>query len=172
MIARTAAAFRRLLDWTVIALMLAIVAQVALSALDINPVATFDAALPVLDRSITLNSFLDLQWHLLVLIGLLPAGLVWLGAGHVRVDFIYLARSPRWQARIDLIGHVLFAAPFFALMLPAAWAFMLRAWATDEGSRNGGLADLWLIKAALPLGLGLLAVAVAIDALRLLRHAR
>ncbi|QYX58418.1 TRAP transporter small permease subunit [Roseovarius sp. SCSIO 43702] len=161
-----------ILDWAVIVLMLAIVAQVALSALDINPVASFDRALPLLGRGITLNSLLDLQWHLLVLIGLLPAGIVWLGEGHVRVDFLYQARSPRWQARTDLIGHALFAVPFFALMVPASSAFMLRAWSSDEGGRNGGLDDLWLVKSLLPLGLALLAAAILVETWRLLRRAR
>ena len=57
-------------------------------------------------------------------------------------------------------------------MLPAAWRFMLRAWTSDEGSRNGGLADLWLIKAVLPLGLALLAVAVLAETTRLARATR
>jgi len=172
MIARVIAICLGLLDWAVIALMLAIVAQVTLSALDMNPVITFDHARTFFGPAITLNSLLDLQWHLLVIIGLLPAGLVWLGAGHVRVDFLYQSRSPRWRARVDLLGHLLFALPFFALMLPAASGFMLRAWSSDEGSRNGGLVDLWLVKALLPLGLALLALAVVIDTLRLLRDAR
>lgn len=155
-----------------LALMLAIVAQVVLSALDINPVLAFDGDLPLLGRAITLNSLLDAQWHLLVLAGLLPAGLVWLSDGHVRVDFLYQGRSPRTRARIDLLGNLLFAAPFLALALPAAWSFMRRAWTSDEAARNGGLNDLWLIKAVLPLGLALLALAVVIETLRLLRAAR
>jgi TRAP-type mannitol/chloroaromatic compound transport system permease small subunit len=49
---------------------------------------------------------------------------------------------------------------------------MRRAWTSDEAARNGGLNDLWLIKAVLPLGLALLALAVVIETLRLLRAAR
>jgi len=91
---------------------------------------------------------------------------------HVRVDFIYDKRSPKTKARINLIGNLLFAVPFFVLVLPAAWNFMLRAWSSDEGSRNGGLNDLWLIKSILPLGLGLLALALAVETIRLLKAAR
>ncbi|MEQ9259754.1 MAG: TRAP transporter small permease subunit [Roseovarius sp.] len=156
----------------VVALMLGIVAQVICAALDLNPIASFETALPILGRAITLNSLLDAQWHLLVIVGLVPAGLVWLRDGHVRVDFLYQRQSPRTRARIDLAGNLAFALPFFALILPAAWDFTARAWRSDEGSRSGGLNDLWLIKAVLPFGLALLALAVAWETLKLLRRAR
>lgn len=155
-----------------IVMMCAIVVQVMASALDINPIVAFTTALPLLGKSITLNSLLDFQWHLLVMVGLIPAGLVWLANKHVRVDFLYQNRSDRMQARIDLAGNLIFAVPFFALGLPAAWSFMTRAWTSDEGGRNGGLNDLWLIKAVLPLGLGLLAIAILIETLRLIRASR
>ena len=61
---------------------------------------------------------------------------------------------------------------FLSLVLPAAWTFTQRAWASDEGSRNAGLNDLWFIKSIMPLGLGLLALAVLIETMWLLRAAR
>ena len=149
-----------------------IVVQVTCSALDLNPVVAFDRSWALVDTAITLNSLLDLQWHLLVITGLLPAGLVWLSDSHVRVDFLYQTLGSRTQARINLAGNVLFAAPFLALALPAAWNFSARAWRSDEGSSNGGLADLWLIKSMLPLGLTLLAVTVLVETWRLLRAVR
>lgn len=161
-----------LLGVALIVLMIAIVAQVVCSALDINPLLVFERAQPLIGDAITLNSLLDFQWHLLVITGLLPAGLVWLMDRHVRVDFIYDGRSPQTKARINLLGNLLFAVPFFVLVLPAAWNFMIRAWTSDEGSRNGGLSDLWLIKSVLPLGLGLLALALAVETVRLLKAAR
>jgi len=156
----------------VVVLMGAIVLQVICSALDINPLATFPTALPFLGKAVTLNSLLDFQWHLLVIVGLLPAGIVWLAGTHVRVDFLYNPMPSRWKARIDLVGNILFAAPFFVLMIPAAVNFMLRAWSSGEASRNGGLNDLWLIKSVLPLGLLLLALAVLIETIRLIRAAK
>ena len=167
-----AQALLRALSWLVILLMLAIVLQVLCSALDINPLAQFASALPLLGKGLTLNSLLDLQWHLLVIVGLLPAGVVWLRDAHVRVDFLYQKRSDRTKARIDLLGNLAFALPFFAMILPAAWDFTHRAWRSDEGSRSGGLNDLWFIKAFLPLGMALLALALAIETIRLLRRAK
>ena len=163
----------RLLDvlaCAVLALMALVGAQVALSLFDINPVVVFAAALPLLGEAVTLNSLLDLQWHLFALIALLPSGLVLLRGRHVRVDFIYAGLSARRRRLIDLAGHLVFAAPFFVMAVPAGWDFTRRAWLSDEGSRSGGLSDLWLIKAVLPLGLGLLALAVAWEAVRLIRR--
>ena len=152
--------------------MCAIGLQVVFSAFDVNPIVAFDREYPVLGKAITLNSLLDLQWHLLVIIGLVPVGLVWALGRHVRVDFIYNTLSTRGQARVNRLGNLVFAAPFFVLMLPAAWNFMMRAWAADEGSASGGLYDLWLIKAILPLGLGLLALAIVVETIRLVRQIR
>ena len=156
----------------IVILMCAIVLQVICSALDINPLMRFEFDLFLIGRAVTLNSLLDFQWHLLVMVGLLPAGLVWLRDRHVRVDFLFKSRSAPWQARIDLMGNVIFASVFFALMLPASVNFMVRAWHSDEASRNGGLNDLWLIKLFLPLGLAVLAVYIMIDTWRLIRGAR
>ena len=161
-----------LLGLGLIVLMGAIVAQVLCSALDINPLLTFEQTQLLIGDAITLNSLLDFQWHLLVITGLLPAGLVWLMDRHVRVDFIYEGRSSKTKARINLIGNLLFAVPFFVLVLPASWSFLIRAWTSDEGSRNGGLNDLWLIKSIMPFGLGLLALALAIETIRLFKAAR
>lgn len=163
------------LNWLAVGLILlmcAIVLQVICSALDINPIVTFTKNWPLVGTAIALNSLLDLQWHLLVITGLLPVGLVWSMDRHVRVDFLYQRLAGKTQSRVNLIGNLLFASPFFALVLSAAWGFMQRAWSSDEGSTNGGLNDLWLIKAVLPVGLGLLALAIFIETLRLVRAAR
>ena len=153
----------------VILLMLAIALQVASNLLDINPLARFSQDLFWLGQAITLNSLLDLQWHLLAIIALLPAGIVWLRDGHVRVDFLYNRYSVKGRQAVDLVGNLIFAAPFFVMAIPGSYAFWLRSWRSGEGSANGGLNDLWLIKLVLPLGLSLLALAAAIESIRLLR---
>lgn len=154
-----------------ILLMIAIVVQVACSFFDINPLVAFTASVPVLGRAVTLNSLLDLQWHFLVIIGLLPSALVWRRDRHVRVDFLYAGWTSRRRARIDLIGHLLLTAPFLAMCIPASWTFMERAWASAEMSPNGGLTDRFLIKAMLPAGLTFLAVALVADLPGLARRA-
>lgn len=154
----------------VIVLMLAIVLQVLASALDLNPLATFARAWPLLGNAITLNSLLDFQWHLLALIALLPTAVVWRRDGHVRVDFLYAGFGDRGRAAVDLAGAVLLTLPFLVMAVPAAWSFMGRAWRSAEMSANGGLTDRWLIKATLPLGFVLLGVVVAAELPGLLRR--
>lgn len=157
------------LGWAVILLAFAIALQVAANVFDLNPLWTFDGPVPLFGGALTLNGLLDLQWHLLVAIALLPTGLVWLRDRHVRVDVIQSRLSPRVKAAVDLVGNLVFAAPFLILIVPAASGFATRAWGIDEGSANGGLVDLWLVKALLPLGLTLLALAVVLEAWRLVR---
>lgn len=155
----------------VLVLMAAICLQVLCSFFDINPLVSFSREVPLFGRAVTLNSLLDAQWHLLAVIGLLPAGLVWWRDGHVRVDFLYDRLGPAGRARIELLGYVLFTVPFLFMCMPAAMAFVASAWRSDQGSPNDGLNDLWLIKAVLPIGLAVLALVVTVDAVRLLRRA-
>lgn len=155
----------------VLVLMAAIVLQVVASAVDWNPLATFDGDWPLVGHAITLNSLLDFQWHLLVVVALLPIGIVWLRDGHVRVDFLYGTFSPRWQARINLAGDLLLTLPFIVMCVPASWSFMLRAYASGEHSDNSGLADRFLIKSALPVGFAILAVILVVALPSLIRRA-
>jgi len=150
-----------------IILMCAIVTQVVCSALDINPLSQFQSPLPLLGNAITLNSLLDFQWHLLLITGLIPMGIVWSIDRHVRVDFIYQRFSRTGRGAIDLIGNLIFALPFFFFAIPASRSFFLRAWSSDEGSANGGLNDLWLIKGLIVLGLVLLVVSILRECQRL-----
>jgi TRAP-type mannitol/chloroaromatic compound transport system permease small subunit len=156
----------------VIALMLCIVVQVAANAAGLSTLMAFETAVPLLGRGVTINSLMELQWHLLTLIGLMPAALVWAMDRHVRVDFLYAAAPPRARRAIEIAGHALLTLPFLWFATPAGWAFAQRAFATAERSRDGGLTDRWLIKGAIPIALGLLFVVVALDLIRQARGLR
>ena len=151
--------------FAVIILMLiaAISLQVLFSLFDINPIVSFENPVFLFGKAITLNSLLDLQWHFLCLIGLLPAAIVWLKDGHVRVDFLYDRQSAHRKNLIELLGHCIFSIPFFVMAVPAAWQFMMSAYRSGQGSSNDGLNNLFLVKSALPIGLGLLAIVVVWD---------
>jgi len=161
-----------LLAILLIILMCSIVTQVVCSALDINPLLQFQSGLPLFGKAISLNSLLDLQWHLLLILGLIPIGIVWSMDRHVRVDFIYQRFGSKGKRNVDLIGNLFFAFPFLLLAIPAAWSFFMRAWSSDEGSANGGLNDLWLIKALIPLGMVVLTIAILFECLRLLKASK
>lgn len=155
-----------------VVLMVAIATQVLCGALGVNPLFSFDRDYPVVGTAISLNALLDSQWHFLVMIGILPLGLVWFKDQHVRVDFFYSRRSPRWKAGVNLWGHLIFSLPFFFLIIPASFDFVQRSWISREGSRTDGLNDLWLIKAVLPLGLIILFLTLVIETIRLIRGTR
>jgi TRAP-type mannitol/chloroaromatic compound transport system permease small subunit len=140
-----------------------IVLQVLAGGLGLNPIAKFESVWPLIGNAITVNTLLDAQWHLLCVIGLLPAGLVWWQDRHVRVDFLWQGFGLRTRSLVELTGHLLFTIPFLALSLPAAWRFTMRAWDSGEGSTGGGLNDLFLVKGLLPLGLALLGCILVAD---------
>ena len=147
----------------VLALAAAIGVQVLCSFFNVNPLLQFVDPVLLFGSAVTLNSLLDLQWHLLCVIALLPAGIVWLRNDHIRVDFIYAKLSIRGQALIELMGHVIFTVPFLLMSIPAAWGFMNSAYRSGQGSGNDGLNNLYLIKATLLLGLILLVFVVVWD---------
>ncbi len=65
-----------LLGALLIILMCSIVTQVVYSALDISPLLQFQSALTLPGNAITLKSLIDFQWHLLLITGLIPIGIV------------------------------------------------------------------------------------------------
>jgi len=163
---------RRLLDAFAIlllAMMGLIALQVLCGLLGVNALIRFDQPVVLLGSSLNQNTILDLQWFLLAIVGLVPAALVWQMDRHVRVDFIWQRLAPHQQRRVELSGHLLFTAPFLFMSVPAAWRFVQRSFASNEATSHGGLTHLFMVKATLPIGLGLLALVLMLDIWRLLR---
>ncbi len=101
----------------------------------------------------------ELEWHLFALIFLLGAAYTLRHDEHVRVDLLHQSRwmTPRRRAWVDLVGTVLFLIPFCLLVIHASWPFVRASFELGEGSPDpGGLPARWLLKAAIPLGFGLL----------------
>jgi len=104
--------------------------------------------------------FEEIQWHLYSVGFLLGLGYALQSDAHVRVDVVHERLSPRAQAWIELYGIILLLLPFCALILIYAVPFVSFSWAMDEVSASpGGLPLRWLIKAMLPIGFALLAIA-------------
>jgi TRAP-type mannitol/chloroaromatic compound transport system permease small subunit len=104
--------------------------------------------------------FEEIQWHLYSVGFLLGLGYTLESDAHVRVDVLHERLAPRLQAWIELYGIVLLLLPFCAIILIYAVPFVAFSYATSEVSASpGGLPLRWLIKAVLPVGFGLLALA-------------
>lgn len=84
------------------------------------------------------------------LLFMVAAGYTLLHNGHVRVDVIYRAASPRYKAWVDLFGSLLLLMPMVLMVFKVAWPYVLESWMRLESSREaGGLPGLYLIKSAL-----------------------
>jgi TRAP-type mannitol/chloroaromatic compound transport system permease small subunit len=104
--------------------------------------------------------FEEIQWHLYSVGFLLGLGYALQSDNHVRVDVVHERLSPRAQAWIELYGIILLLLPFCALILIYSVPFVSFSWAMNEVSASpGGLPLRWLIKAMLPIGFALLAIA-------------
>ncbi|MCS5635356.1 MAG: TRAP transporter small permease subunit [Myxococcota bacterium] len=113
----------------------------------------------------------EAQWHLYA-VGFLAAIAYGVRTdSHVRVDVVHERLSPRMQAWIELYGILLLGLPFCALIVYFGIPFVSESFATGEVSPSpGGLPGRFLIKAALPLGLGLVALAFFARLLRVGRQ--
>ena len=67
--------------------------------------------------------------------------------GHVRVDVFYRDADPRWKAKVDFAGHVLFLIPVCVLIFIYSWPYVVNSWASLEGSREtSGIPAVFLLK--------------------------
>jgi TRAP-type mannitol/chloroaromatic compound transport system permease small subunit len=102
----------------------------------------------------------EIQWHLYAVGFLSALALAVTTDDHVRVDVVHERLAPRTRAWIELYGTLLLLGPFLALILIHSVPFVASAWQTGEVSQSpGGLPMRWAIKAMLPIGFALLALA-------------
>lgn len=95
---------------------------------------------------------------------------------HVRVDVLRPRFGERGRAAVELLGALLFLLPFAVFLVWTSWHYVGAAWRIDEGSAEpGGLGNIWLLKALMPIGGALLAlqgIAVLARAIAALRGSR
>ena len=135
---------------------------------------TYDVAMRYLFHggSIALQ---ELEWHLFALLFLLGAAYTLKHDEHVRVDVLH---NSAWMTRkrkawVDLLGGLVFLIPFCVLVISASWPFVSHAWLYGEGSPDpGGLPHRYLLKAAIPIGFGLLLLQGVASILRAIQTIR
>jgi len=83
---------------------------------------------------------------------MLAAAWVLQTGGHVRVDIFYAEAKPRLRAAIDLLGTVVFLAPFAAALAILSIPYVARSWAILERSpETSGLPFVYGLKTLIPL---------------------
>ena len=88
---------------------------------------------------------------------------------HVRVDIFYNMMGKSARRAIDLIALVAFVVPVAAVIGWVSLPYVVRAWSTLEGSRQaGGLPAVFLLKTAIVVFAGSLALQAAATTARLL----
>ncbi len=89
----------------------------------------------------------ELEWHLHAIIFCTWIGYTYVQNGHVRIDILTGGLSPRKQAWLELIGCIVFAAPYLYVALPYAWEFAWDSFVQNEMSAApNGLHWRWIVK--------------------------
>ncbi|MFC0326789.1 TRAP transporter small permease subunit [Halomonas organivorans] len=152
-----------------LAIAFVIAAGVAMHLLGLSRLLDFERSYWLVGQAITFNSLMGLQVLLFSMAIMLAIAPVLLLDRHVRVDVLHGRLSRRGQRRLELVGHLGFALPFFGGLLWPAWRFVERAFVTGERSMDGGLNDIYVIKAMLPMGIVMILAALLIVIAALLR---
>lgn len=77
--------------------------------------------------------------------------------GHVRVDLLYVRRSPRGQAWTDILGTIFFLFPWLGLVAVTAFPYVQLSWSIRESSpQYHGMPGLFLLKTVILLFAALL----------------
>lgn len=125
-------------------------------------------------QSTWLNDYLsptrlqEFEWHLHAIIFLLAYGLAYLDGAHVRVDVWRDHRGPRTRGWIEVIGILLLALPFCAVLVYHSWHFVVTAYVQNEGSVSiTGVPHRWIVKSFVFVGLVLLASSILATLMRL-----
>jgi len=110
------------------------------------------------DMGLTLNltPVAEAQWYLFSAIFLLGAAYALRHGVHVRVDVLYERLDARTRAWIDLVGTLLFLAPFAVLMLWVSFPSVLASWQIRETSPDPGGLPRYPIKALILVSFALL----------------
>ncbi len=87
---------------------------------------------------------------------------------HVRVDVLYQRFSPRTRAWVNLLGTLFLLLPVCAALFWLSLDYVASSWREQEGSANGGLPFVYLLKSLLLVLPALLGIQALAD---LLRHA-
>ena len=89
----------------------------------------------------------ELEWHFHAVLFCTWLGYAYIRNSHVRIDVFITHLSPRKKIWLELIGCLLFAAPYLVVALPYALDYFLVSYGQGESSdAPNGLAMRWIIK--------------------------
>ncbi|WP_439573565.1 TRAP transporter small permease subunit [Phreatobacter sp.] len=106
----------------------------------------------------------ELEWHFHAVLFLTWLGYAYIRNAHVRIDVFTGHLDQRRQARLELIGCIIFALPYLFVALPFAHEFFVQSFRQMEGSNApNGLPYRFVIKGFLYYGfLSVLAAVISV----------
>lgn len=111
--------------------------------------------------------FTAIERELFILFVFLSLAAAYLSDAHVRVDILRDRLSARAKSVIEILGALVFVLPFAAIILWSGGIMAISAFEHNEKAAIAlGAPMRWIIIAALPVGIGLLALAVTSKVLR------
>ena len=115
----------------------------------------------------------ELQWHLYAIAVMVGLSYAHCRGVHIRVDVLHHRLGPRTRAVIDIVGTLVLLLPFLGFLFVQSLPFVWHAFKYAERSNfPSGLPMRWIIKAMIPLGCLLLAVAAMSHLVRCLAALR
>ncbi|MDP6873452.1 MAG: efflux RND transporter permease subunit, partial [Alphaproteobacteria bacterium] len=108
-----------------------------------------------------------LEWELFLLLVFLTLGYGYVRGAHVRVDIIRDRLRPVMRNRIELLGLLMLMLPFAAVIIYYGIPYVIESFTSGEKSALAlGAPARWIMKSAMPFGIGLFIVAAIVAALR------
>lgn len=164
---RLVAGIGKLASWLILPVLLAVLFSIAAGVFRINKFAEWEQTLPVFGNALTMNSMLELQWHLFGILLLLTGAYALSENRHVRVDVLSSKFSPRGRLMVEIIGDLVFLLPLCILLIDRSLPLLELSFRTGERSNEDGLTHRYLIKSLVPIGFFLLAL---LGSSRIIRH--
>lgn len=159
--------FGKLSGWLIVPMLLTVAMTITASLVGWNSLASWEIDAFLFGNSVTVNTLLDFQWHMFLIVVMLGGAYSLVEDSHVSVDLFYGHFSPQWKMLTTILGDLVLLIPFCTVMLWFSWGFMVSSYLSGEGSSYGGLLDRWFIKAFLPFGFALILLAAMSRIIRL-----
>ena len=144
-------------SWLIIPIIVAVLLSVLGGVLRITQFGDWNGEIFLFGDGITLNSLLELQWHLFGVLLMLTGAYALYENRHVRVDVLSERFSPRVARLTEIAGDLIFLLPLCVILIDRSWPLLELSYNSGERSNEDGLTHRWVIKMFVPIGFALLA---------------
>ncbi|MEM8551837.1 MAG: TRAP transporter small permease subunit [Pseudomonadota bacterium] len=156
-IAAATAFVGKMASWLIIPIIILVLISILAGVVRINQVADWDGEVFILGGGLTLNSLLEMQWHLFGVLLMLTGAYALHENRHVRVDVLSSKFSPTVARVVDILGDLILLLPLCIILIDRSFPLVELSYRTGERSNEDGLTHRWVVKTFVPIGFALLA---------------